>query len=79
MGVAIALALDREQTTVPITPLMLRWTGASLAVVATWPMVAALRAIESNDYLAGALLVALTWVVARTGLDLANTADADEP
>jgi hypothetical protein len=31
----------------------------------------ALRAVETRDYLAGLLLVGLTWVVARTGVELA--------
>ncbi|MSQ83627.1 MAG: hypothetical protein EXR77_12190 [Myxococcales bacterium] len=54
-----------------------RWLGGALALFATWPMVEAMQAVAHKDYLAGALLIGLTWVVARTGLDLA-TAPAGE-
>ena len=40
-------------------------------------MVEAMQAVAQKDYLAAALLIGLTWVVARTGLDLA-TAPAGE-
>lgn len=49
-----------------------RWLGAGLAVSATWPMAVALEAVERRDWLASLLLLALTWLVARTGLDLAS-------
>ena len=35
-------------------------------------------ALQQQDYLAGALLVALTWVIARTGSDLAVLAERKE-
>ncbi len=50
----------------------LQWAGAALALAATWPMWEAMAAVARKDYLAGVLLVCLTWVVARSGLDLAT-------
>lgn len=62
----------------PITPAVQRWLGTGLALAATWPMWSAMQSVENKDYLAAVLLTALTWVVARTGLDLATVRDSDE-
>lgn len=57
-----------------------RLVGGVLALCALAPMAAALDALEAHDYLSGALLIGLTWVVARTGLDLAiGAAQGGEP
>lgn len=51
-----------------------RALGVGLALLSLWPLHHALRAVEARDYLAGLLLVGLTWVVARTGVELAALA-----
>lgn len=56
----------------------MRWIGGVLALASCWPLYEALAALQQQDYLAGALLVALTWVVARTGSDLAVLAERKE-
>lgn len=56
-----------------------QWAGAALALAATWPMWEAMAAVARKDYLAGVLLVCLTWVVARSGLDLATLPLGREP
>lgn len=53
------------------------WIGVALAIGATAPAIAAMRAIEGRDYLATLLLVGLTWVIARTGIDLATARSAE--
>lgn len=44
----------------------------AIALGASWPMWAALEAVGSRDYLGGLLLLGLTYVVARTGVELAG-------
>jgi hypothetical protein len=48
-----------------------RVLGVALASASLWPLHYALRAVETRDYLAGLLLIGLTWVVARTGVEVA--------
>lgn len=48
----------------------LTWLGVSLALLALWPLMRALDAIGARDYLGGLLLLGLTWVLARTGVEL---------
>jgi len=50
---------------------LLHALGIALALTAAWPLTYALDAVGSKDYLGGALLLGLTWVVARTGVELA--------
>ncbi len=50
----------------------IRWLGVALAVLAVWPMARALDALTARDYLGGILLLALTYVPARTGVELAS-------
>lgn len=59
-----------EQTVV--TKSAIAWLGVALAVLAVWPLARALDAIAVRDYLGGALLLGLTWVLARTGVELAG-------
>lgn len=75
-GLARAGARQQESD-LPDSHPFVRWTGIALAIAATWPMAEALQAIARKDYLAGALLLGLTWVVARTGLDLATARDSE--
>ncbi len=44
--------------------------GIVLALTALWPLARALDAIALRDYLGGVLLLGLTWVLARTGVEL---------
>ena len=46
------------------------WLGVALALLALWPLAHALDAIAVRDYLGGWLLLGLTWVLARTGVEL---------
>lgn len=55
--------------------LALFWLGLVLGLVAIWPLSAALDAVAARDYLGGALLLGLTWVVARSGVELATAQD----
>ena len=48
------------------------WLGVVLALLALWPLTRALDAIALRDYLGGSLLLGLTWVLARTGVELAG-------
>lgn len=48
------------------------WLGVVLALAALWPLSRALDAIALHDYLGGVLLLGLTWVLARTGVELAE-------
>ena len=48
------------------------WLGVVLALLALWPLARALDAIAVRDYLGGGLLLGLTWVLARTGVELAG-------
>lgn len=48
------------------------WLGVVLALLALWPLARALEAVALRDYLGGALLLGLTWVLARTGVELAG-------
>ena len=54
---------------------VLRWLGVAVALAAAWPMAHALDAVGSRDYLGAVLLFGLTWIVARTGVELAALAD----
>ncbi|MBM4342364.1 MAG: hypothetical protein FJ100_03185 [Deltaproteobacteria bacterium] len=55
-----------------------QWAGAVLALASGWPMWEAMTAVARKDYLAGLLLVCLTWVIARSGLDLATSSGGRE-
>ena len=48
------------------------WLGAALVLLALWPLTQALDALTVHDYLGGALLLGLTWVLARSGVELAG-------
>jgi hypothetical protein len=50
----------------------IRWLGVAIVLGASWPMWEALEAVGSRDYLGGLLLLGLTYVVARTGVELAG-------
>lgn len=65
-----------ENSPQPKVPLTRQLLAAVLELAALAPMVYALDALERRDYLAGGLLLLLTWVLARTGLDLLNSAEA---
>ncbi|MSP90611.1 MAG: hypothetical protein EXR79_02215 [Myxococcales bacterium] len=51
-----------------------RFVGLGLALASLWPLALALDAIAIHDYLAGTLLGGLTWVAARSGVDLVDAA-----
>jgi len=51
----------------------IRWLGVALALASVWPMARALDALSVHDYLAGIILLALTYVAARTGVELASS------
>lgn len=57
----------------------IRWLGVALAALALWPMVRALDALGAHDYLGGILLLALAYLPARTGVELANFATPSQP
>ncbi len=48
----------------------LTWLGVAIALLSLWPMARALDAVALRDYLGGLLLLGLTWVLARTGVEL---------
>ncbi len=50
---------------------LIPWLGVALALLALWPLARALDALALRDYLGGGLLLGLTWVLARTGVELA--------
>lgn len=50
----------------------IQWLGVALAALAVWPMARALDALTAHDYLGGILLLALTYLPARTGVELAS-------
>ena len=52
----------------------LPWLGILLTLGALWPLWHALDAIGGRDYLGGLLLGGLTWVIARSGVELASLA-----
>lgn len=52
--------------------LFVAWLGVALALLAIWPLARALDAIALRDYLGGVLMLGLTWVLARTGVELAS-------
>ena len=54
---------------------VLRWLGVAVALASAWPMAHALDAVGSRDYLGAVLLLGLTWILARTGVELAALAD----
>ena len=54
----------------------LAWLGVAIALLSLWPMTRALDAIALRDYLGGGLLLGLTWVLARTGVELAALSHA---
>jgi hypothetical protein len=56
----------------PISQKLVAWLGVLLALLALWPLARALDAIALRDYLGGGLLLGLTWVLARTGVELAG-------
>jgi hypothetical protein len=58
---------------------VVRWLGILLALLAIWPMAYALDAIGAKDYLGGALLLAITYVLARTGVELTAHHRATDP
>lgn len=49
---------------------VVRWLGIALALLAVWPMARALDAVGAKDYLGGALLLGITYVLARSGVEL---------
>ena len=67
-----------------MTSMVRRMIGLDLSVIdpgrgallfdlaALWPLTRALDAIALRDYLGGSLLLGLTWVLARTGVELAG-------
>jgi len=57
----------------------MRWLGVLLTLLAVWPMAHALQALADKDYLAGSLLLALTYVIARSGVELAQAERKDMP
>ena len=58
----------------PVNAWGLRVVGVALALTSLWPLALALDAIGAHDYLAGTLLGGLTWVAARSGVDLVDAA-----
>ena len=54
---------------------LIAWFGLALVLLALWPLARALDAVAQRDYLGGGLLLGLTWVLARTGVELAAPAD----
>ncbi len=53
-----------------ILSVVVRWLGIALALLAVWPMARALDAVGAKDYLGGVLLLGITYVLARTGVEL---------
>ena len=43
-----------------------------MALASTWPLWQAMAAVADQDYVAALLLAALTWLLARTGVELAG-------
>lgn len=58
---------------------LVRWLGILLALLAIWPMACALDAIGTKDYLGGALLLGITYVLARTGVELTASHRTPDP
>lgn len=56
---------------------IVRWLGVLLALLAVWPMAYALDAVGGKDYLGGILLLGLTWLIARTGVELVAASPED--
>ena len=50
--------------------------GVVLTAVSLWPMSAALDAVARHDGVGGLLLLGVTWVVARSGVELVLAAQA---
>lgn len=50
----------------------LRWLGVALALLSTWPLWHALAAVGEQDYVGALVLSGLTWLLARTGVELSG-------
>lgn len=70
------MALNLDNSRDAAVPMARRLLAGLLELAALAPMIYALDALERRDYLAGGLLLVLTWVLARTGLDLLTATGA---
>jgi hypothetical protein len=55
-----------------------RWLGVTMAALSVLPMWHALAAVSRQDYVAGLLLAGLTWLLARTGVELVGPDQSGE-
>lgn len=54
------------------TAMRLRWLGVGLALLSTWPLWHALAAVGEQDYVGALVLSGLSWLLARTGVELSG-------